>query len=417
MRPSRHRILGLALLGGWATFAGAPVAQANGHLLPGRVVSTTYLETVPTAYVATSGVVPTAYTLADPFGYMPTSYVLSSPYAYVAPTTLSVPVVVTSTYSRRRYYLPRSYVVTSATVPAYGTIAYPTATMAMMPVVTDPCVTVTANSPPLPKAPSTAASKREDPAVDSAVKKPAASLESTSAEPADVTADAATEKVATPPVPMAPKIAPGQSKATQESRETMPAPSGASGDPPLPIAPAGEPEAADAKTKLFPETPISSAVIPPATKAEEMPPVAPAAADLPVPVLPAETPESEAAPTGGTTEPRKRKAFKPVTPTPFVRSAQAKNLNVLQGRVFSPEYAAPESGVAIAFASRRKTSTDRVATTDQAGKFSVRLPDGEWSVQVTMPSGRVYTVSELIVSKGQVRDDQGRDIPTLTINR
>ena len=34
-----------------------------------------------------------------------------------------------------------------------------------------------------------------------------------------------------------------------------------------------------------------------------------------------------------------------------------------------------------------------------------------------MPSGRVYPVSRLRVAGGQINDDFGRDIPSLTINR
>ena len=54
---------------------------------------------------------------------------------------------------------------------------------------------------------------------------------------------------------------------------------------------------------------------------------------------------------------------------------------------------------------------------DAVGRYVVSLPDGEWTVKVANPVGRVYEVSQLTVKAGQIHDDQGRDIPTLTIRR
>ena len=60
---------------------------------------------------------------------------------------------------------------------------------------------------------------------------------------------------------------------------------------------------------------------------------------------------------------------------------------------------------------------DRVATTDAYGRYAVRLPDGDWTVRVAMPSGRVYSVSQITITGGQIVDNYGRDIPSLTITR
>ena len=38
------------------------------------------------------------------------------------------------------------------------------------------------------------------------------------------------------------------------------------------------------------------------------------------------------------------------------------------------------------------------------GRFAVKVPDGDWVVKVTMPSGRVYPVSEITVSNGMITD-------------
>jgi hypothetical protein len=67
--------------------------------------------------------------------------------------------------------------------------------------------------------------------------------------------------------------------------------------------------------------------------------------------------------------------------------------------------------------SRTNAFEDRVQSTDAAGRFAVRLPDGDWTVKVAMPSGRVYAVSQITVSGGAVADDLGRDIPSLVITR
>ena len=48
---------------------------------------------------------------------------------------------------------------------------------------------------------------------------------------------------------------------------------------------------------------------------------------------------------------------------------------------------------------------------------TVRLKDGDWTVNVTMPSGRVYPVSRIRVSNGQIMDPQGNRIPSLEITR
>jgi hypothetical protein len=67
--------------------------------------------------------------------------------------------------------------------------------------------------------------------------------------------------------------------------------------------------------------------------------------------------------------------------------------------------------------SRTGNYVDRVSTTDAVGHYALRLPDGDWTVKVTMPSGRVYAVSQITISGGQITDSYGRDIPSLTITR
>ncbi len=56
-------------------------------------------------------------------------------------------------------------------------------------------------------------------------------------------------------------------------------------------------------------------------------------------------------------------------------------------------------------------------TTNAFGRFAVRLTDGDWAVDVTMPSGNVYEVSQIRVSDGVITDSLGRQVPFLEITR
>jgi DNA-binding cell septation regulator SpoVG len=90
---------------------------------------------------------------------------------------------------------------------------------------------------------------------------------------------------------------------------------------------------------------------------------------------------------------------------------------VLFGRVKARDNDEPEEGVRVTISSRMNAYEDRVTLTDAFGRFAVKIPDGDWSVNVTMPSGRAYSVSQITVSNGLINDDIGRDIPSLVITR
>ena len=112
-------------------------------------------------------------------------------------------------------------------------------------------------------------------------------------------------------------------------------------------------------------------------------------------------------------------AKKPVLSSTAValRTIKKGNLNILEGKVISSETGRAEEGVQITIYNQLQPSSNRQALTNAYGRYAVRLPDGEWTVNVTMPSGRKYAVSDLIVSQGQIHDDLGREIPSLIINR
>jgi len=90
--------------------------------------------------------------------------------------------------------------------------------------------------------------------------------------------------------------------------------------------------------------------------------------------------------------------------------------NVLVGRVESDSGEARE-GVRVTVSSRTEPGLARAGLSNAFGRFAIRLGDGDWTVRVTMPSGRVYAVRQITVQNGRVVDDQeGRDIPNLIIS-
>jgi hypothetical protein len=110
-----------------------------------------------------------------------------------------------------------------------------------------------------------------------------------------------------------------------------------------------------------------------------------------------------------------RQARKPVAPA--IGQPRGRISNILEGKVVSSETREGEENVRIILSSRTGSFTDRVTSTDAYGRYAVRLPDGDWTVKVAMPSGRVYAVSELTISGGQIVDNLGREVPSLTITR
>jgi len=122
-------------------------------------------------------------------------------------------------------------------------------------------------------------------------------------------------------------------------------------------------------------------------------------------------PGLESAPKAGDLGPDRRESFR-YTPE---RSSPAKG-TVLHGRV-ETNSGDPREGVHVAVASRTGRRISRYGVSDAFGAFAIGLEDGDWSVQVTMPSGRVYSVRQISVTNGRVVDDQEqRDVPSLIIS-
>jgi hypothetical protein len=68
---------------------------------------------------------------------------------------------------------------------------------------------------------------------------------------------------------------------------------------------------------------------------------------------------------------------------------------------------------------RQGRFADRTTRTDANGRFSLALPEGDWTIVLTMPSGRELPVEEGLVtaSAGKVSDRWGRELSNLVISR
>jgi hypothetical protein len=111
-----------------------------------------------------------------------------------------------------------------------------------------------------------------------------------------------------------------------------------------------------------------------------------------------------------------RPAYKNARPD-AAKAASRGTPGVLEGKVVALENSRPLEGVRVTLANRLGIFADKVVLSDAYGRYAVRVPDGDWTVKVTMPSGRTYAVSQLTVSGGKISDDQGRDVPSLIITR
>ena len=68
---------------------------------------------------------------------------------------------------------------------------------------------------------------------------------------------------------------------------------------------------------------------------------------------------------------------------------------------------------------RKNRFEDRTTRTDSTGRFALALPEGDWTILLTMPSGRALPVEEGLVtaSAGKVSDRWGRELSNLVLSR
>ena len=360
-------------------------------------------ETAYVAPVATGWAVPTAYVYPTSY-YYPTSYVVPTVYSAsytVAPTSYVVPTsyIVPSSYVVPTYYSATAY-YTPTTLSYYLPTAWYEPTVAYLPTVVDyPVVT---------------ASVACDPAPTRIVRATPAEPSRPSSEPVRGRAPAAVESQ---PAAAAPPADEGTSSRVDKPVPAEPKEKPAPAAPERKKAPARlgtvEPTPEDPEkgfTPLSPAPADKDSASPPAPRAAERDSEKKTTDAVPVVPAPAEagTPDQLPLNLPAPDETILRRARKPVLGTPA---------NVLNGLVKSGQTGERVEGVPITLSSRSNAFADRNLETDAYGRFAVRLPDGDWDVLVTMPSGRVYTVSRLSVSNGKIIDDLGRNIPSLIITR
>ncbi len=364
---------------------GGSKALANGLFSRNYVIApTTYVEAYP---ISSFQILPTSY-------FSTTQYFVAAPTSYVVPMSWSVPIITTRYVERPVYSYPTSYVMSAAWIYP-TTLVYPT-------VYRDSevdlcCVTTSAPFSTQPMPTSTLRVAPKAPAAETSRPSSVPStIDSVPMEPTGTGNSALNEKKAEP-------LAPVDGVTKRDTAAPQPVVSSNvtpidSGLPSPPVAPAPEKESPSTATPITP-APTSPAKVKP-------------------PVAPGEEPITLPNPEGDTV---KRDSMKPVSPAAtlsrYLRTTMKGDLNVLEGRVISSETGQPEDGVTLILANRSGNVADQETITDAAGRYSVRLPDGQWIVRMKMPSGKIYALSQLVVKSGQINDDLGRDIPTLNITR
>ena len=407
-------------------------------------IPTASVLTMPTSYVAagayvfpTSYAVPTVYATA----YL-TESALVTPTTYLAPSyyetrfrrrglfgrrlveTSRAYYIPTTAYYPTTYYYPTTFrssaIVDAAVMPTL--YARTTSTRCCGEVVDTPIVRdLPASSEParstVAASPAARSNRREqppvrsEPAEDDSIPSNVPELptreadasqagETTGAQAGSETPKPPSNRVESPPAPQLPRREQSTVRSTPSAlTAAKPAAQGQGvADLDTVTDPAAEP-----KSTTRPGPPASAAPAP--------------GAEVPRPVAPTEGEELQPAPdqTAPRTSGQRRDSQRPVLTTP--RSIRPEFRNVLFGRVKARDTSEPEEGVRVSISNRQNTSERREALTDAFGRFAMRVPDGDWTVSVTMPSGRVYSVSQIIVSNGQITDEIGRDVPSLVITR
>jgi hypothetical protein len=371
----------------------------------------------PTSYVSSrSYVVPTAYGFPS---YIPAAY---EPVT-LAPTYLTTGYVVRrGLFGRLRLverplvasYLPTTYVSSSYYPTSYRLRSYAppvyTPTVFEYPRVWESSYRVASASDCNPcDTPVTASTYRSYPAAsqgdsagDQTYSVPRSSGASRSVR-SEATEDPTIPSVVDPPQAEEPPL-----RSSVQGPAKTATPAATADSPPKPPIPQREQSTA-APAQPAPVTPRTgtetqkSGTTNPASK-----PVAPAApGGDPV------EPDLKPAPVDGTATNR-RETLRPIYP--ITRVLRPELRNVLVGRVES-DSGEPQGEVSVSVNRADNAAIRRSGMTNAFGTFAIRLTDGEWTVNVRMPSGRFYAVRSVSVSEGKIVDNQeGREVRNLIIS-
>lgn len=346
----------------------------------------------PTAYYvpATAAVIGPAYPVART--YIPSSYAT----VYAASTVWAAPTAYVATVYERGLFRRRRYLVERPLITGYAETAY--------------------LFPTLYSTPRYRATVYEYPTVwESSYSLASTPICDDQVRPASTASTATEENLE--PVPSQPPGGKPKDEATISSEVGAPKP---------PVAKPPDAKVEDKKSAgdNTPETPPrptpatrDQSTARPATAEQAKPKPIPAAApkvqDPPAPIAPADDLKIEPAPLPDVPGEIRRDSLKPNFDAN--RALGAARRGVLMGAVETNAGAAREE-VRVGVTSRDRLDLAHNGVTNAFGRFAIRLEDGDWTVDVTLPSGRRYAVRRITVKDGRVVDrDENRDIPNLII--
>jgi hypothetical protein len=111
-------------------------------------------------------------------------------------------------------------------------------------------------------------------------------------------------------------------------------------------------------------------------------------------------------------EPVRRDSMKAIYPR--VRAADRRN--ILFGSVETDD-GRPRGEVPVTVINRTNSAIRHTGLSNAFGGFAIKVPDGQWRVRVTMPSGNAQTVREITVTDGKVMDNyEAREVHNLIIS-
>jgi hypothetical protein len=392
------------------------------------VMPSTATLAVPTSSVVSSSwVLPTAYVVPSSYSTAYSTTYWTDPLALVQPTYLSTAYVRTGLFGRRRLVerpviagytttlLPTSYYLSTTYRPRYRAstvVGYPVLWESSYTSLLDcTCPTVVASTAPSISVPRSGASRSDTGMGSRSVESEVTdgSMRSDVGPPPGETASGAETATARPGTEEAiPRNPQGQPTGRDNTPTPPPPPAAQAPTSTQPAAPdqtpqqrepgatqLGTPKAApkSATDSAAGGTPVRAPVAP-APAPDQLGPLNPADDNLP-----------------GTI---RREARRPANLAPTLRPERR---GVFFAKVQSGASGEAEEGVRITLTNQSDSTINRAAMTNAFGWIAMRLGDGDWTVKVTMPSGRVYPVGQIRVSNGQITDPQGTTIPSLEITR
>jgi hypothetical protein len=376
-------------------------------LSPTYAVSRSYVPTeyvIPTYIPTSASYIATSY-YAEPVSLLPTAYVATTyrrglfgrrwlverplatsygvaylPSSYIAPTLYPTSYRVTS-YLPTTWQYPSVLATSYSSLPAIGCDDIALATPSQ-PSSSSRVVRSSANGEPR----ASDSGRREEQPISSAVDpapdalSPIAPLPDTQKNkpPADA---ASTPRGDTPPIPPSPsKPDPGaaQSDAAKAAQQGT--------------AKAGDKKATDGAASAKDKQKAATTVAPDGNQDQQQ-------------LLPApEAPGSEGI------------RHETLRPNYSQRARRLQRKNILFGTIES-DTGAPREEVPVSVVSRTNSQIHHDGISDAFGTFAISVPDGEWTIKVTQPSGRVSSVRSITVRNGKVMDNlEAREIFNLIIS-